>query len=519
MDIKIFYINGKDSQRWARFQNAFSSAPEELAALIEKVNFAYSDDYESLAQEFNFSIKPQSLYYKLLFAQFPDLVGQYITHFAIYQKIIEDDLSGALIVEDSVCYSDLLTFLEASPDINEKVDISNLASSGIDSLKAYFITNRGARKIIDALQNVYWLQNVERPMPSWHPDSNHDLDFSDLFLKSDPTIWKQDNSISAPLGWLLEKALHLSIITGEDFNFVNNIDSLTNEHHHNKSTYPDFWKMEEEDILEFIESPQFTYSRKKILPKKNNLDYIYYINLDQDFEKSYNTKTQLSTIDIPHERFSAVKPTRKDIQPDGQYYSFFKRNKFLEACSFFEEKFDWMDQEKYQLGTLGCYLSHYTLLQKIYEDNSHLEHVAILEDDVKINDSNIPTIEQTIDSAPKNWDIIRSTWSSTQHLSPINYCHPLSSYYEPELARSFIPRMKTIKYDCRQCCPVMNTFYGGTHFQIIKVQSIPRILEYLDSDVLLPIDGLYTTHAINVYQKKMGIDFGIFGASSIQQNK
>ena len=258
--------------------------------MIEKVNFAYSDDYESLAQEFNLSIKPQSLHYKLLFSQFPDLIGQYITHFAIYQKVIDDNLSGALIVEDSICASDLLIFLEANPDINEKVDISNLASSGIDSLKAYFITNRGARKIIDALQNVYWLQNVERPMPSWYPDSNKDLDFSDLFLKSDSTIWKQDNSISAPLGWLLQKALYLSIVTGEDFNFVNNIDSLTNEHHYNKSTYPDFWKMEEEDIADFMESSEFTYSRKKILPKKNNLDYIYYINLDQDFEKAYNTK-------------------------------------------------------------------------------------------------------------------------------------------------------------------------------------------------------------------------------------
>ena len=88
MDTKIFFINGKDSQRWAKFQQAFSSVPEELASLIEKVNFAYSDDYESLAQEFNLSINPQSLTYKLLFAQFPDLIGQYITHFAIYQKIL-----------------------------------------------------------------------------------------------------------------------------------------------------------------------------------------------------------------------------------------------------------------------------------------------------------------------------------------------------------------------------------------------------------------------------------------------
>jgi hypothetical protein len=88
------------------------------------------------------------------------------------------------------------------------------------------------------------------------------------------------------------------------------------------------------------------------------------------------------------------------------------------------------------------------------------------------------------------------------------------------MIKRFLPRIMNIKYDCRACCPVMNTFYGGTHFQIIKVKSIPKILEYLDSDVLLPIDALYSTHIINVYQKKMDIDFGAFdGASGIQASK
>lgn len=519
MDIKIFLINGQDDQRWFRFNQCFGFMPNEIQQLVERVHFAFTDDYEVLAEEFNLSINPQSLTYKLLFSQFPDLIGQYITHFAIYQKIIEDNLNGAFILEDSISTSDLMTFLSLNPDLNENLDISNIAYGGITSLKSYFVTNHGARNILNLLKNVFWLQNAERPMPSWYPDSNRDLDSSDLFLKSDSTIWKQDNAISAPLGWLLEKALDVGLLRGETFSFIHNIDSLKNAYAINQSTYDDFWKLDEEDIVEYMESTEFTYSRKKIKPKLNNLDYIYYINLDQDFEKSYNTKIQLSTIDIPHERFPAVKPTLRDIQPDGQYYSFFKRNKFLEARSYFEEKFDWMDQEKYQLGTLGCYLSHYTLLQKIHKDHWELDHVLIVEDDVKINDGNIPLIEESIAEAPKDWDIIRSMWSSTNHLAPINYCHPLSSYYQPEMSKRFLPRIMTIKYDCGKCCPVMNAFYGGTHFQIIKVKSIPKILEYLDSDILLPIDGMYTTHIINVYQKKMGIDFGVFEASGIQQKK
>ena len=519
MDIKIFYINGKDDQHWYRFQQCMSLMPDEISDLIEKVNFAYEDDYEALAEEFNLSINPLSLTFQLLFAQFPDLIGQYITHFAIYEKIVEDNLAGAFILESNVCTSDVVTFLSLNPDLKDNIDISNASLGSIEhNSYSYFITNHGAKKTLELLKDTYWLQNVERPFPSWF-GADPEMDHWDIFLQSDPTIWKHQNKISAPISWLLDKALASGFLRGENFNFVNKIDALKNEHEINKSSYPDFWEMEEEELNEFVQSTEFTYTRKKIKPKLNNLDYIYYINLNKDFEKSYNTKIQLSTIDIPHERFPAVKPTLRDIQPDGQYYSFFKRSKLLEAKSFFDEKFDWIDQEKYQLGTLGCYLSHYTLLQKIYEENNDLEHVAILEDDVKINDSNIPFIEQAISEAPKDWDIIRSMWSSTSYLSKINYCHPLSSYYEPELVKRFLPRMKSIKYDCRACCPVMNAFYGGTHFQIIKVKSIPKILEYLDSDVLLPIDGLYTTHIINVYEKKMNIDFGIFGESTIQQKK
>ena len=147
MDIKIFYINGKDDQRWYRFQQCMSLIPDEIGNLIEKINFAYEDDYQGLAQKFNLSINPQSLTYKLLFTQFPDLIGQYITHFAIYEKIVEDNLSGAFILESDICTSDLITFLSLNPDLNENVDISNVAFGELENdFHSYFVTNHGAKK-------------------------------------------------------------------------------------------------------------------------------------------------------------------------------------------------------------------------------------------------------------------------------------------------------------------------------------------------------------------------------------
>lgn len=147
MDTKIFYINGKEDQHWYRFQQCMSLMPHEITDIVEKINFAYEDDYDKLAKEFGLSIDPESLTFKLLFAQFPDLIGQYITHFAIYQKIIEDNLSGAFILESNICTSDLVTFLSLNPDLNENLDISNLASDKLENDSySYFVTNHGAKK-------------------------------------------------------------------------------------------------------------------------------------------------------------------------------------------------------------------------------------------------------------------------------------------------------------------------------------------------------------------------------------
>lgn len=507
MNSKFFFISGVDKQRWFKLQNVLSLLKDSNPQDWERVEPLISDDYASLSSEFNLTLDPVSLPHKLFFSQYPDQIGKYLTHYSLYQRIIDEGLDGAFILEDNVCYSDFLSFLSINPNINEKSDIINLSTEPIGDLKCYCVTNSGAKRITKALSNTYWLQNYYRPIPSDY-SSEESMDHYKAFLKSDSSIWNKEDCISAPLGTILEKALNLSKIKGESFSFVSSTNHPFSDFETNKSTYPDFWSMKEEELNEFIESPQFNYGRKKIIPKKQLLDFIFYINLDQDTQKAESTNLQLSTTQLPFERFPAVKPTSRSIQSGGEYHKFFKRNRFLESKAYFDEKLDVLNLEKYQLGTLGCYMSHYNLLKKIQRESQHLDHVAIIEDDVKLNDSNIPDIEKAIAEAPEDWDLIRSMWSSSNTLTLIDYCHPLSFYFQPEMIRKLIPAIVNIKYNCLACCPVIGAIFGGTHFQVVKVSSIPKILEYLDSEPLLPIDSLYTTNAINVYHKKMGIDFG-----------
>ena len=68
-------------------------------------------------------------------------------------------------------------------------------------------------------------------------------------------------------------------------------------------------------------------------------------------------------------------------------------------------------------------------------------------------------------------------------------------------------------------CPFVETFYGGTHFLLIKFSSIENILNHIKEEVVLPIDALYNTAKLNVYNKKMGITFNLLRESNIIQLK
>ena len=104
------------------------------------------------------------------------------------------------------------------------------------------------------------------------------------------------------------------------------------------------------------------------------------------------------------------------------------RSKILEAREIFGENFDHLNLEKYQLGTLGCYLSHYLLLKKIQSECLDQEYVLILEDDCHLDRQSLSQIDQTIETL-EEWDILRSTWSAPNWLRKIEYSHPLLSTY------------------------------------------------------------------------------------------
>jgi GR25 family glycosyltransferase involved in LPS biosynthesis len=231
------------------------------------------------------------------------------------------------------------------------------------------------------------------------------------------------------------------------------------------------------------------------------IDHIYYINLKKRKNRSLFMENQLSELNFPYSRFDAIRPTLKSSS--GQYFDFYKRNLFNEAKLALGES---SCPSKYKMGTLGCYLSHYKLLKSLSSQPN--KNILILEDDCYLN--NGKSLDELKDSfsnnlIPDDWDIIRSMWSSTDEIKKINFCHPMSFSFSNNQSTNILYDVNQKYINSPNRNPVIHSLYGGTHFQLIKSNSIPKILDYLDSECLLPIDALYTTTKLNVYHSKFNI--------------
>ena len=233
------------------------------------------------------------------------------------------------------------------------------------------------------------------------------------------------------------------------------------------------------------------------------IDHIYYINLEARKNKKLFMEHQLSHIGIPYSRFEAIRPTEDSIKKGGEYHSFHKRNRFDKAKICMGESYI---PSNYHYGTLGCYLSHYFLLKEIAK--SSFSNVLVLEDDCDLSNGNALTELQNAFYdyiIPDDWDIVRSVWSSKKELNKINYCHPLSRKFKKSHVCNLISDINDKYLNNPKTNPTIHSLYGGTHFQLINQQSAQKIIDYLDSDIILPIDAMYTTDAVNVYHAKFGV--------------
>ena len=510
MNFKVFFISvGGQNQGWQRAEVLFNFLPEEINACIEHINVEGAGKDLNFIKDMGLKFNPIGLINQIYMSENPRALDKFIVHYALYQKVIQEEVDCCMIFEDEITAADIVNLLLLNLDLPENVDIANLSAGGIHSLNAYYLTNQGARNILDKIQNSSWLNSLKRFQPSDYGLSNEALTLRE-FTAEPLQDFSVQNQIIAPIDKVVAAACEHGKIS-----FSNNISfAQAIANYHTFEVKNDLKDLSQEKLTEIVNSKEFKFWEKRGSINNSSIDCIFYINLDQDTSKMARTESMLEQINLPFERFSAIKPNKDDISSGGKYRKVYNKSKILEARAYFSETLDWIDLEKYQLGTLGCYLSHYKLLQRIYEMKDFMNYVIIIEDDCYMNQETITGLENILKDL-NEWDIIRSTWAAPKYYHKVNYSHPLSNHFEPSMQKDIFNNIRRVRNDYPSLCPIINTFCGGTHFQVINVDSIPKILEYLDSEALIPIDSLYHSTELNIYNIKMNVSHDIFQNSSI----
>lgn len=184
---KIFCINLDDrNDRWESLKN--KDLAERISAIDSRLN-------KRICEEHGLSLNPSNLSAKAYFNCSNGAVGAYLSHYSIWQKMVNENIDHALILEDDV-QEDAIEKILNSNLISRGYDLVNLSKRiswdeynkrmFFDGAEAYILSNSGAQKLINATRFSILLDKVS---PQAY-DSLKDTEYLD---------WNHTNSIVAPV--------------------------------------------------------------------------------------------------------------------------------------------------------------------------------------------------------------------------------------------------------------------------------------------------------------------------------
>ena len=210
--------------------------------------------------------------------------------------------------------------------------------------------------------------------------------------------------------------------------------------------------------------------------------FFVYINLKERSAKSVYISNLLKSLNLKYERFDAIRPTHSQALQVDKITPRIKQYLHNEI------------QIPRALGVIGCYLSHLNVLEKYRNINS--KYLCVLEDDVKFDDSSLKLVNETIDFLNNqniDWDILRSVWNNT--FKSLKKKEEIITISKSNIYKFNSPNWQGISSTNR----LNNEFCGGTHFQIINIKNIEKIINYLNRENIYNIDSIYSTNEINIY--------------------
>lgn len=224
---KIYCIHLKNSTRKAYFNDLYS------CEVIDAVDSRKNPD---ICRDYGLTINPLTDSFKLLFNVAPGAVGCFLSHYSIWEKMVKENISYALILEDDVDYTTVNKFLNLGFYDYKKYDLVQLTkryhyctSEGkvrlskelmdgdyieFNGAESFILSIDGARKLIKATHNADLLKNI-----SYHDFLNVENFFRKHKLKKlYPTYLPM--SIMAPVDKHMVLCCHLNAADEIRLNFL-----------------------------------------------------------------------------------------------------------------------------------------------------------------------------------------------------------------------------------------------------------------------------------------------------------
>jgi len=225
---------------------------------------------------------------------------------------------------------------------------------------------------------------------------------------------------------------------------------------------------------------------------------IYYINLDTNKDRRTHVETQAREQNLSLIRFPAIHGKHVDVDQ-------------LQKTGLLARKHSLL------AGQLGCALSHYQLLEKIYAQGDALS--IVLEDDIILPPHVMSSIYEMIHSLPKKWDIVflggcnimgnriaSNLIQPTRYNSSYNLCtHAYLVRHEsiPHLLKQLTPLYRPIDSQWRDKFRNLDVFYIYPNL-ITQSKDIRSTRRDLDG---LPQSKFWNTHHGDITILNSGTEF------------
>jgi len=271
---KIYCINLKDNfKRWERFAGVNKKCNDLYTANIERIDAVDArQNPRNCLEQYGLTFSPFTISIGLYFYYSSAAVGCFLSHYKIWQKIVAEKISHALILEDDIAIKSLFEFLEKRDTQYKEFDVLQLTQrvNKQDSYiffhgsESYILSLNGARKLIETVKTPTLLQNIN--------DYEESLSIKNYYAARQLSIPKMDlknlpkNCIVAPSDQIFNLCCHSKCNEKVKLNFEIN-PCIALEHNHSKfssiSPGVQAWKAGENYVEEYI---NFVQKNQSFIP-------------------------------------------------------------------------------------------------------------------------------------------------------------------------------------------------------------------------------------------------------------